>query len=103
VTRKRPFSRSLRARLTGLYGVLFVVSGAVLPAIASGLTISSTSVSAAAPSQAVRGPGTAMGQAQAQIRDLQALLPARNSSSVTLQLAGWPRRAGQFALAGASG
>ena len=86
MTRKRLFSRSLRLRLTGLYGVLFVVSGAVLLAIASGLTISSTSVSEAAPSQAVSGPGTALGQAQAKIRDLQALLSARNTASVSHQL-----------------
>ena len=86
VSRKRLFTRSVRLRLTGLYGGLFVVSGAVLLAIASGLTISGTSEVSAAPNQAVNGPGTALGQAQAKIRDLQGQLSARNTASVSHQL-----------------
>ncbi len=86
MSRKRLFTRSVRLRLTGLYGVLFVVSGAVLLAIASGLTISSTSEVAAVPTQAVSSPGTALGQAQAKIRHLQAQLSARNTASVSHQL-----------------
>ena len=85
MTRMRLFRRSVRLRLTGLYGVLFVVSGALLLAIASGLTISSTSA-VSAPGQAVNGPGTALGQAQAKIRDLQAQMAARNTASVSHQL-----------------
>ena len=37
--------RTVRMRLTTLYGALFVVSGAVLLAIASGVVVSSSRVS----------------------------------------------------------
>ena len=39
--------RTVRMRLTALYGVLFLVSGAVLLAIASGVVVSSSRVSVA--------------------------------------------------------
>ena len=65
--------RTVRVRLTVLYGILFFVSGAVLLAIASGVTVASSSVSAApAPNQAL--PGSALAQAQARIQMLQAQL-----------------------------
>jgi signal transduction histidine kinase len=85
VGRRHLIGRSVRLRLTGLYGVLFVVSGAVLLAIASGVTISSTAA-VAYPSQAGNGQGNAHDPAQAQIRNLQAQLSARDATSVSHQL-----------------
>ena len=61
--------RTVRMRLTALYGALFVVSGAVLLAIASGVVVSSSTVSVTAANQAV--PSTALAQAQARIHQLQ--------------------------------
>jgi len=86
VSRNRLIRRSVRLRLTGLYGVLFVLSGAVLLAIATGLTISSSNTEVAVPSQSVSNPGTALSQADARIRELQAQLNARDASSVSHQL-----------------
>jgi signal transduction histidine kinase len=65
--------RTVRVRLTVLYGVLFFVSGAVLLTIASGVAVvrSSAEVSAAPNQSAV---GTELSQAQAQILNLQAQL-----------------------------
>jgi signal transduction histidine kinase len=67
--------RTVRVRLTAMYGILFFVSGAVLLAIASGVTVvrSSSSQVSAAPSGGVSGD-VALGRAQAQIRILQAQL-----------------------------
>jgi signal transduction histidine kinase len=66
--------RTVRVRLTALYGILFFVSGAVLLAIASGVAVvRSSSVQAVpAPNQAM--PGSALAQAQARIQMLQAQL-----------------------------
>jgi hypothetical protein len=86
VSTKRLFRSSVRLRLTGLYGVLFVLSGAVLLAIASGLAISGSTSEAAGGSQAAGSQGTALSQANARIRDLQAQLGNRNTSSVSHQL-----------------
>jgi len=63
--------RTVRVRLTAMYGILFFVSGAVLLAIASGVTVvrSSSSEVASVPNQAV--PGSTLAQAQARIRVLQ--------------------------------
>ena len=61
--------RTVRMRLTALYGALFVVSGAVLLAIASGVVVSSSRVSVTAANQAV--PSTALAQAQGRIHQLQ--------------------------------
>ena len=62
--------RTVRLRLTALYGVTFVCSGAVLLAIASGVAVSrSTSVAAVPTGRA--GPDTALGRAQARIQELQ--------------------------------
>src|ERR1700680_1746150 len=65
---------TVRVRLTALYGILFFVSGAVLLAIASGVTVErSSSVQAVpAPNQAI--PRSALAQAQARIQALQAQL-----------------------------
>ena len=86
MSRKRLFRRSVRLRLTGLYGVLFVLSGAVLLAIASGLALSGSTSKVAAGSQAAGSPGTALSRANHRIRDLQALVNYRNTSSVSHQL-----------------
>src|SRR5713101_7548025 len=66
--------RTVRVRLTAMYGILFFVSGTVLLAIASGVAVvrSSSSRVAAAPNQAV--PGSTLAQAQARIQALQAQL-----------------------------
>src|SRR6266536_5548424 len=45
--------RTVRVRLTALYGILFVMSGALLLAIASGVAVVRSSVSVAVP-----GPAT---------------------------------------------
>jgi hypothetical protein len=72
--------RTVRVRLTALYGILFFVSGAVLLAIASGVTVVrvSSSRSAAVPSPAPgvpgAGGGVALARAQARIQALQAQL-----------------------------
>jgi signal transduction histidine kinase len=66
--------RTVRVRLTVLYGILFFVSGAVLLAITSSVVVvrSSSSQAVAAPAQGV--PGTALARAQAHIQALQAQL-----------------------------
>jgi signal transduction histidine kinase len=68
--------RTVRVRLTALYGILFFVSGAVLLTLASGVAVVSSSSSASqvapAPNQAL--PGSALAQAQARIQALQAQL-----------------------------
>jgi signal transduction histidine kinase len=69
--------RTVRMRLTALYGALFVVSGAVLLAIASGVVVSSSRVSVPAANQAV--PSTALAQAQARIHQLQDQLATAES------------------------
>ena len=63
--------RTVRMRLTALYGALFLVSGAVLLAIASGVVVSSSRVSVAAPNQAALSPLQAD---RARIHQLQAQL-----------------------------
>jgi signal transduction histidine kinase len=66
--------RTVRVRLTVLYGILFFVSGAVLLAIASGVAVERSSVSEAVPAPHQVLPGTPLAQAQAQINRLQAEL-----------------------------
>jgi signal transduction histidine kinase len=68
--------RTVRARLTVMYGILFFVSGAVLLAIASGVTVvrSSSSQVSQAPNQAPRDSAQAHIQAlQAQLQHVQAV------------------------------
>ncbi|HEY2548963.1 MAG TPA: HAMP domain-containing sensor histidine kinase [Streptosporangiaceae bacterium] len=60
--------RTVRLRLTAMYGVLFVLSGAVLLAIASGVAVSRTSVAAV---PAGRGGTSALARAHERIRQLQ--------------------------------
>src|SRR6266704_1422231 len=65
--------RTVRVRLTALYGIMFVVSGALLLAIASGVAVvRSSSVSRAVPGPATTAPGTALDRTQARIHHLQA-------------------------------
>jgi signal transduction histidine kinase len=65
--------RTVRVRLTALYGVMFVVSGALLLAIASGVAVvRSSSVSVAPPGTGTPVPGTALDRALARIHQLQA-------------------------------
>ena len=60
--------RTVRMRLTALYGALFVVSGALLLAITSGVAVSSSRVSVRSANQAVASP---LAQDQARIERLQ--------------------------------
>ena len=66
--------RTVRVRLTVLYGIMFLVSGALLLAIASGVAVVRSSAVAMAPSPAATVSGTALGKAQARIHHLQAQL-----------------------------
>jgi signal transduction histidine kinase len=70
-TRLRLPGRTVRVRLTALYGILFVVSGAVLLAIASGVAVARSSSVVASPVPGQVSPGSALAQAQARIRILQ--------------------------------
>jgi signal transduction histidine kinase len=63
--------RTVRVRLTALYGVMFLVSGALLLAIASGVAVVRSSVMAS-PSPAAIAPGTGLAKAQQRIHQLQA-------------------------------
>jgi len=72
--------RTVRLRLTATYGVMFLFSGAVVLAIASGVVYSRSTVEAVrAPGQAV--PQSALGQAQARIQQLQHQLAAATSQA----------------------
>jgi signal transduction histidine kinase len=75
--------RTVRLRLTALYGVLFLVSGAVLLAIASGLVVS-RSTTEASPAYAQQPPQSALAQAQARIQQLQQELAAQQSPHSSL-------------------
>jgi signal transduction histidine kinase len=75
--------RTVRLRLTALYGVLFVLSGGLLLAISGGLVVSR---STEAVSQAVvpASPQPALAQARARIAQLQQELAAQQSSHSSL-------------------
>jgi signal transduction histidine kinase len=75
---------SVRLRLTVLYSVMFVLSGAVLLAIASGVVVASSSVSAHGPVRP--NPQTALERAQAHIRQLQDQLNSNTVHGVSHQL-----------------
>jgi hypothetical protein len=62
--------RTVRLRLTALYGVLFLVSGAVLLAISGGVLVGRSSVQAASAHNG-HAPQSALARAQAQIHVLQ--------------------------------
>jgi signal transduction histidine kinase len=97
--------RTVRVRLTALYGIMFVVSGALLLAIASGVAVvRSSSVSVAKPGPAKTVPGTALDRALARIHHLQAQV-----QNLQAQVSGQPDQgrlsrdlliASLFALAG---
>ena len=70
--------RTVRVRLTALYGILFVVSGALLLAIASGVAVA-RSASVRAVRRRSPPPGTALGRAQAHIH--QCRLRSRTCSA----------------------
>ena len=81
----RPFvlRRTVRLRMTLLYGALFVVSGVVLLTIAGSVSrVSSAGVTKAPAAEQVRPAGhTALAQADSQVRRLQAALAqARNQA-----------------------
>jgi signal transduction histidine kinase len=72
--------RTVRVRLTALYGLLFVVSGVLLLAITSGVVVvRSQHVSVAGPGASSVLPSTTSGQAQARIRQLQEQVQALQS------------------------
>jgi signal transduction histidine kinase len=94
--RLRLAGRTVRVRLTLLYGILFFVSGAVLLAITSGVVVArSSSQAAPAPHQAL--PGTALAQAQARIQALQAQL--QNMQAQAASQPGQDRLRGQLLIA----
>jgi signal transduction histidine kinase len=68
--------RTVRVRLTALYGILFVISGAVLLAIASGVAVarSSSSRVSSSPGPGPAIPSSALDRAQIRIHMLQAQL-----------------------------
>src|SRR5580693_4936854 len=74
LTRLRLPGRTVRVRLTVLYGILFFVSGAVLLAIASGVAVARSASVQAVPAAGQATRGSALAQAQARIRMLQAQL-----------------------------
>jgi signal transduction histidine kinase len=77
--------RTVRLRLTALYGVLFFVSGAVLLAIAGGFAVNRSSMEAVRASTANPGQPTALANALARIQHLQQQLAAAQSGRDQLQ------------------
>jgi signal transduction histidine kinase len=72
----------VRLRLTAMYGVLFLLSGAALLAIASGVTVSRSSASVAAAHAAVGlGQQAQVSQLQARVQWLTAQLDASSAQS----------------------
>lgn len=87
-----PLRRTVRLRLTALYGVLFFISGALLLAISGGVTVVGSSSQEVSPSS-TRAPGSALSRANARIHVLQGQLQSaqqtpHNSISHALFLAG---------------
>jgi signal transduction histidine kinase len=64
--------RTVRVRLTALYGILFVVSGALLLTISSGVAVHSSSAAVSSPALARGNGGLSLAQAQARVHQLQA-------------------------------
>jgi signal transduction histidine kinase len=75
--------RTVRVRLTALYGILFVVSGAVLLALASGVVVARSSSSQASPASGQALAGSALAQAQARIQVLQDQLQNAQAQAVS--------------------
>jgi signal transduction histidine kinase len=82
--RMLPPRRSVRLRLTTLYAILFLLSGAVLLAITSGVVVAQSAVTTR--SQRGENPRSALGPAQARIQQLQAELAAHTAHGVSHQL-----------------
>jgi hypothetical protein len=79
--------RTVRLRLTALYGVLFFVSGAVLLAIAGGFAVNRSSSEAVSPASPLPGPPSppsALANAQARIQHLQQQLAATQGGNYQL-------------------
>jgi signal transduction histidine kinase len=72
--------RTVRVRLTILYGVLFVVSGALLLAISSGVTVASSSV-AVSPAPGTPPATARLQRLQAQVQNLQSELASQSGPS----------------------
>jgi signal transduction histidine kinase len=72
--------RTVRLRLTALYGIMFVLSGGLVLAIAGGLVVARSTTDAAAVS-APQSSQSALAQAQARIAALQQELATAHSSS----------------------
>jgi signal transduction histidine kinase len=73
--------RTVRLRLTALYGVLFFVSGAALLAFASGFAVNRSSQEAVSRARTNPGPTSALANAQARIQHLQQQLAAAQSGN----------------------
>ena len=82
-TRLRLPGRTVRVRLTVLYGILFFVSGAVLLAIASGVAVARSASVRAVPAAGQPRPGSALARAQARIQMLQAQLQNLQSQAAS--------------------
>jgi signal transduction histidine kinase len=78
--------RSVRLRLTALYAILFLLSGAVLLAITGGVVLAQSSLTAPVPPAGQQNPQSALGRAQARIQQLQAELAAHTAHGVSHQL-----------------
>jgi signal transduction histidine kinase len=71
--------RTVRLRLTALYGVMILVSGAIVLGIASGVVVARSSAEAV--QSPIQGPQSALSQADAQIQLLHHELAAANSNN----------------------
>jgi signal transduction histidine kinase len=82
----RPFRLrgTVRLRMTVLYGGLFLLSGAALLAIASGLVVGRSSTEAAEQAPASESAQTALAQAHRQIRELQSALAQASTNRTNL-------------------
>ncbi len=86
LTMRRP-RLSVRSRLTGLYGLMFVLSGALLLTIAGGVTISKSAREVQSVNAHPAVPaGTALRQAQARIHQLQVQVDSQSHSAISHQL-----------------
>ena len=82
-TRLRLPSRTVRVRLTATYGILFLVSGAVLLAIASGVAVARSALTQAVPAPNQARGSFSLAQAQARIQALQAQLQNLQSQAAS--------------------
>ena len=75
--------RTVRTRLTILYGILFVFSGALLLTIASGVAVGRSIIRGRVPAATNSATGSALGQADARIHQLQAQIGQLQSQAAT--------------------